>query len=268
MDGASVRADSVAGVTVALVLIPQSMAYAQLAGMPAYHGLHTAFLPVIVGALWWSSRQLATGPVAMISLLTGSVLAPLAAVGSEHYVVLAIALTFLVGCIQFGLGVFRLGLIINFLSHPVVSAFTTAAAIIASVLVSLLLYLNRTSRPSIRSLVPDAADPSRKFRERAAGMPECPRLKILRIDGSLYFGAVNHVSEYLRHLAEQKPRQKHLLLMGKSMNFVDIAGAELIVAEARRQTVLLRPARRSGAHAGRGSIPPGHRRGRLFRHQA
>jgi len=130
MNGASVRADVVAGVTVALVLIPQSMAYAQLAGMPAYYGLYTAFLPVIVGALWGSSRQLATGPVAMVSLLTGSVLAPLAAVGSEHYVALAIVLTFLVGCIQLGLGVFRLGLIINFLSHPVVSAFTTAAAII------------------------------------------------------------------------------------------------------------------------------------------
>lgn len=130
MDGAALRGDIVAGVTVALVLIPQSMAYAQLAGMPAYYGLYTAFLPVIVGALWGSSRQLASGPVAMVSLLTGSVLAPLAAVGSEHYITLAIALTFLVGCIQFGLGVFRLGLIINFLSHPVVSAFTTAAAII------------------------------------------------------------------------------------------------------------------------------------------
>ncbi len=130
MDGATVRADIVAGVTVVLVLIPQSMAYAQLAGMPAYYGLYTAFLPVIVGALWGSSRQLATGPVAMISLLTGSVLAPLAAVGSEHYIVLAIALTFLVGCIQLCLGVFRLGVFINFLSHPVVSAFTTAAAMI------------------------------------------------------------------------------------------------------------------------------------------
>ncbi len=130
MNGASVRGDIVAGVTVALVLIPQSMAYAQLAGMPAYYGLYTAFLPVIIGALWGSSHQLASGPVAMVSLLTASVLAPLAAVGSEHYIALAFALTFLVGCIQFGLGVFRLGLIINFLSHPVVSAFTTAAAII------------------------------------------------------------------------------------------------------------------------------------------
>jgi len=132
MDGASLRADVVAGITVALVLIPQSMAYAQLAGLPPYYGLYTAFLPVIVGALWGSSRQLATGPVAMVSLLSGSVLAPLAAVGSEQYVLLAIALTFLVGCIQLALGVFRLGVIINFLSHPVISAFTTAAAIIIS----------------------------------------------------------------------------------------------------------------------------------------
>ena len=80
MDSASVRADIVAGITVALVLIPQSMAYAQLAGMPAYYGLYAAFLPVIVGALWGSSRQLSTGPVAMVSLLTASVLAPLAIV--------------------------------------------------------------------------------------------------------------------------------------------------------------------------------------------
>ena len=73
------RADIVAGMTVALVLIPQSMAYAQLAGLPAYYGLYASFLPVIVGALWGSSSQLATGPVAVVSLLTASALAPLAA---------------------------------------------------------------------------------------------------------------------------------------------------------------------------------------------
>ncbi len=111
-------------------------------------------------------------------------------------------------------------------------------AVVAGVLLSLLLYLNRTSQPGIRSLAPDANDPGRKFTVRVAGTPECPQLKILRIEGSLYFGAVNHVSEYLHHLAERKPLQKHLLLMGKSMNFVDIAGAELISAEAiRRRSV-------------------------------
>ena len=73
----NLKADLLAGVTVALVLIPQSMAYAQLAGMPAYYGLYAAFLPVIVAALWGSSAQLATGPVAVVSLLTASALVPI-----------------------------------------------------------------------------------------------------------------------------------------------------------------------------------------------
>ena len=78
---ASLRADFLAGLTVALVLVPQSMAYAQLAGMPAYYGLYAAFLPVAVAALWGSSNQLGTGPVAVASLLTASALTPLAAPG-------------------------------------------------------------------------------------------------------------------------------------------------------------------------------------------
>ena len=127
---ASLRADVFAGVTVALVLIPQSMAYAQLAGLPAYYGLYAAFLPVIVGALWGSSSQLATGPVAVVSLLTASALAPLAATGSEQFVALAIMLALLVGMIQFALGVFRLGALVNLISHPVIIGFMNAAAII------------------------------------------------------------------------------------------------------------------------------------------
>ncbi|MFA7267928.1 MAG: SulP family inorganic anion transporter [Sterolibacterium sp.] len=128
--GASLRADFIAGLTVALVLVPQSMAYAQLAGMPAYFGLYAAFLPVMVGALWGSSNQLGTGPVAVASLLTASSLTPLAAPGSEQYVALAIALTLLVGALQLALGAFRLGVVVNFLSHPVIVGFTNAAAII------------------------------------------------------------------------------------------------------------------------------------------
>ena len=124
------RADLVAGVTVALVLIPQSMAYAQLAGLPTYYGLYAAFLPVIVGALWGSSSQLATGPVAVVSLLTASALAPLAAAGSEQFIALAILLAFLVGLIQLGMGVFRLGALVNLISHPVIIGFMNAAAII------------------------------------------------------------------------------------------------------------------------------------------
>ncbi len=108
-------------------------------------------------------------------------------------------------------------------------------AVLAGVLLSLLLYLNRTSKPSLRSLVPDPADPQRKLVERRAGAPECPQLQMLRIEGSLYFGAVNHVGEYLHHQEERKPGQKHLLIFGRSMNFVDIAGAELLAQEARKR---------------------------------
>jgi SulP family sulfate permease len=127
---ATLRADLVAGITVALVLVPQSMAYAQLAGLPAHYGLYTALVPVLVAGLWGSSGQLATGPVAVVSLLTAAALTPIAAQGSASYVAFAIALALLVGCIQLALGVFRLGFVVNFLSHPVIAGFTTAAAII------------------------------------------------------------------------------------------------------------------------------------------
>ncbi len=135
MGADTLRADAVAGITVALVLIPQSMAYAQLAGLPAYYGLYAAFLPVMVAALWGSSKQLATGPVAVVSLLTASALAPLVAnmgaeVGGAEYVALAILLALLVGLVQLVLGLFRLGVVVNFLSHPVIVGFTNAAALI------------------------------------------------------------------------------------------------------------------------------------------
>jgi len=128
--GATLRADFVAGLTVALVLVPQAMAYAQLAGMPPYYGLYAAFLPVAVGALWGSSNQLGTGPVAVVSLLTASSLAPFAARGSEHFIALAIMLALLVGIVQLILGLFKLGVVVNFLSHPVIVGFTNAAAMI------------------------------------------------------------------------------------------------------------------------------------------
>lgn len=130
LNGANVRADFIAGLTVALVLVPQSMAYAQLAGLPAYYGLYAAFLPVMVAAMWGSSNQLGTGPVAVASLLTASSLTPLAAAGSEQFVVLAVMLALMVGMVQLALGVFKLGVIVNFLSHPVIVGFTNAAAMI------------------------------------------------------------------------------------------------------------------------------------------
>ena len=130
MTRATLRADLVAGITVGLVLVPQSMAYAQLAGMPAYFGLYAAFLPVLIGAAWGSSNQLATGPVAMVSILTASTLVPFASPGSEQFIALAVALALLAGIMQVALGVFRLGAVVSFLSHPVIVGFTNAAAII------------------------------------------------------------------------------------------------------------------------------------------
>ncbi len=125
----TLKADAIAGLTVALVLVPQSMAYAQLAGLPPQYGLYASFLPVMVAALIGSSRQLGTGPVAVVSLLTAAALQPYAT-NPETYVAYAALLAFGVGVFQFALGAFKLGLVINFLSHPVVVGFTNAAAII------------------------------------------------------------------------------------------------------------------------------------------
>ncbi len=124
------RLDLTAGLTVAMVLIPQSMAYARLADLPAYYGLYAALLPPLVAALFGSSQQLATGPVAIVSLMTAASLEPLATAGSEAFIAYAVLLALVVGVFQLLLGVLRLGLVVNFLSHPVVNGFTNAAAII------------------------------------------------------------------------------------------------------------------------------------------
>jgi len=130
LNGATLRIDFISGLTVALILIPQSMAYAQLAGMPVHYGLYASLLPPMVAALFGSSRQLATGPVAIVSLMTAAALGPLATAGSDAYVAYAILLALIVGGFQFALGALRLGLVVNFLSHPVVNGFTNAGALI------------------------------------------------------------------------------------------------------------------------------------------
>jgi sulfate permease, SulP family len=128
----NLRADAVAGLSVALVAIPQSLAYAQLAGLPAYYGLYAALLPTVIGALFGSSAQLSTGPVALTSLLTAASLAPLAMPGSSDYVSLAVALALLSGLLQVAFGVMRLGVMMNLLSQPVLMGFVNAAAILIS----------------------------------------------------------------------------------------------------------------------------------------
>jgi len=122
--------DIFAGLTVALILIPQSMAYAQLAGLPAYYGLYASMLPPVIAAFFGSSRQMATGPVAVVSLMTAVALEPLATAGSDQYVIYAVLLSLMVGVFQFLLGTLNLGMLVNFLSHPVINGFTNAAAII------------------------------------------------------------------------------------------------------------------------------------------
>ncbi len=129
-DGGKFKIDIVAGITVAMVLIPQSMAYAQLAGLPPYYGLYAAFLPPMVAALFGSSRQLATGPVAVVSMMSAASLEPLATAGGPEFIAYSVILALTVGCFQLFLGVFRLGLIVNVISHPVVNGFTNAAAIV------------------------------------------------------------------------------------------------------------------------------------------
>ncbi len=126
----TLKQDIVAGITVSLVAIPQSLAYAQLAGVPAYYGLYAALIPSIIGALFGSSRQLSTGPVAMTSLLTAASVAPLAVRGTEIFYTYVIMLALLSGLFQIMFGVFRMGALLNFLSHPVLMGFINAAAII------------------------------------------------------------------------------------------------------------------------------------------
>ncbi len=129
------KADLVAGLTVALLLVPQSMAYAQLAGLAPQYGLYASFLPVMIAALMGSSRQLGTGPVAVVSLLTAAAIPTIIPAGADMvtYAAYASLLAFLVGIFQFALGALKLGMVINFLSHPVVVGFTNAAAIIIGI---------------------------------------------------------------------------------------------------------------------------------------
>lgn len=124
------RADMVAGITVALILVPQSMAYAQLAGLPVVYGMYASLLPVVVASMWGSSNQLHTGPVAMLALISAVTIIPFASPGSDKFIELSIMLALMVGVLRLVLGMLRLGALVNLLSSPVVVGFTNAAALI------------------------------------------------------------------------------------------------------------------------------------------
>lgn len=125
-----IRPDLIAGLTVGMVLIPQSMAYAMLAGLPPVYGLYAAAITPIIGALWGKSGLLAVGPLALVSLLTAAALAPFAEKESPEYIAMAIALAFMVGIIFLLMGIFKLGFLFRFISYPVIVGILSAIAII------------------------------------------------------------------------------------------------------------------------------------------
>lgn len=122
--------DLIAGLIVAIMLVPQGMAYALLAGLPPEVGLYASIVPLIVYGLLGTSRSLAVGPVAIVSLLVATGVSPFAEPASADYLQLTLTLAFMVGVLQVGMGLLRIGFLVNFLSHPVLSGFTSAAAIV------------------------------------------------------------------------------------------------------------------------------------------
>jgi SulP family sulfate permease len=129
-DRATLSSDLVAAVIVTVMLIPQSLAYAALAGLPAQVGLYASMAPLVLYAVFGSSRFLAVGPVAVVSLMTATAIGDLAQAGSQHYWMLAVTVAFLSGALLLVMGLLRLGFLANFLSHPVISGFMTASALL------------------------------------------------------------------------------------------------------------------------------------------
>lgn len=150
--------DLAAGLTVGIMLVPQGMAYALIAGLPVQYGLYASLVPQIVYALTGTSRQLAVGPVAMDSLLVASGLAALGTASISEYIGLAILLSLMMGVLQFALGLLRMGFLVNFLSRPVISGFTSAAALIIGLnQLKYLLGVDIARSNQVHLLVADAA---------------------------------------------------------------------------------------------------------------
>jgi SulP family sulfate permease len=126
----TLRADFMAGLTGAIIVLPQGLAFAMIAGLPPVYGLYTAILPPIIAGLFGSSLHMVSGPTTANSLVIFAALSPIAVPGTPEYLSLALVITFMVGLIQLGFGLARLGVFVNFVSHTVVVGFTTGAAIL------------------------------------------------------------------------------------------------------------------------------------------
>jgi SulP family sulfate permease len=133
VSAAALKADAIAGLTGALVVLPQGVAFAVIAGMPPEYGLYAGMVPAIIAAMFGSSWHLVSGPTTAASVILLSVLSARAAPGSAEYVQLALTLTFMVGAVQIAFGLLRLGAIVNFISHSVIVGFTAGAAILIAV---------------------------------------------------------------------------------------------------------------------------------------
>lgn len=161
-DRANLRPDLIAGLTVAVVLLPQAIAFSLLAGLPPQMGLYTAIVGGIAAALWGSSEQLHSGPTNTLSLLLLSTLAIVAAPGSSQYIVAAGLLTVMVGVFQLGLGLLRLGFIVNFVSHSVIVGFATGAGVLIAL---------RQIDPLLGLTIP-RSDVLRGLRDTLLGLPD------------------------------------------------------------------------------------------------
>ncbi|MCK9202057.1 MAG: SulP family inorganic anion transporter [Gallionella sp.] len=130
VDRQSTRADLIAGITGALIVLPQGVAFATIAGMPPEYGLYAAMIPAIIAALFGSSWHLVSGPTTAISIAVFAAMSPLADPGSPEFISMVLTLTFLVGLFQLILGLARMGVLVNFISHTVVIGFTAGAAVL------------------------------------------------------------------------------------------------------------------------------------------
>ena len=129
-NSAAFSSDIIAALIVTIMLIPQSLAYALLAGLPPQAGLYASIAPILLYTIFGTSRALAVGPVAVISLMTAATLGNIVETGAMGYVIAALTLAFLSGVILLAMGVLKLGFLANFLSHPVIAGFITASGVI------------------------------------------------------------------------------------------------------------------------------------------
>ena len=221
-DPESLKADLWAGLTVSLVAVPQALAYAQLAGLPPIHGLYAALIPTVIGTLFGSSSILSTGPVAMTSLLTAASIAPLAGAGTPQFVAYAVLLALLSGLFQLGFGLMRLGVLLNFLSHPVLMGFINAAAIIIG-LSQMPMLIGIQSQQSEHFLL-DIADMLSRFRETnllTLGFGLSSLVALLFINVSYFEDAVIE-------LEQSTPTLSHILVKGSGINQIDASGVEML----------------------------------------